>query len=501
MAMTTVKLAAGNRQPLPPESMFSWLMCAVAFFGTALQTELVVAGDWVFDHSSTVKLSHVDRSGIDGYSGEILQASPRLHLHGEGRKLKADINYNPVISVGNGDTDPKFLTHEGIGRARLEAVEDHFFIGADASARLTGNNSIGGTRGAPVDAINFNSEGGEQSYSFGLIPEYRQHLNRYAELVSRNRIDWVTYSGNDFGEGSSDSRGRTLNLSIVSGRHFNAYNWSLNATQRKTFYDSDRDDTTRDSVWAGLGYRFNPRWSVNGSIGYEDNDVQSDRDSTKGTRWDVGARWTPNPRTSVAARVGERYFGDFYSGDISHRTRRTQLSAGFSRDVTNRREQQLVDSFFFLADSNGNPVVDQNGNPIVANIPQLQNTNEDFINTQFRGAMTITGRRTNVTITGNVSNRDYEVSREDEDSYSLTVSARRDLGSSYNATLTGRTEHVERSGSDDTDTYDVRFSLSKNLSPRTSTALELGYRDYNAESSILDYTEKRIGVSFTTTWL
>ena len=105
------------------------------------------AGDWVFDHSSTVKLSHVDRNGFDGYSGQILQGTPHLHLHGEGGRFSADINYNPTISVGSGDTDPKFLTHEGLARSRLEAVEDRFFIGADASARLTGSTSTS----APVD--------------------------------------------------------------------------------------------------------------------------------------------------------------------------------------------------------------------------------------------------------------------------------------------------------------------------------------------------------------
>ena len=467
--------------------------------GVALQTQLASAGDWVFDHSTTVELSHVDRSGIDGYSGQILQATPNLHLHGEGGRVKGDIFYTPTMSVGTNDTDPKFLTHVGTGTGRLEAVKDRFFIGADASARLTGSDSSG----AQVDAVNFNSDGGQQSYSFGLMPEYFQHLNRYADFASRNRFDWVTYSGNDSGGGGSDgSRGQTLNASIVGARYFNAFNWSLNATQRKIFYDGDQDDDTRNYYDARLGYRFNPRWAVDGSVGYEDNDIQTDRDDTNGATWDVGARWTPNPRTSVGVTYGDRYFGERYSGDISHRTRRTQLSAGFSRDVTNRREQQLVDSFFFLEDGNGNPVLGPDGNPISVNNPQLQNTDEDFINTQFRAAMTITGRRTSVTITGNVSNRDYEVSNDSEDSYRLTVSARRDLGSSYNVTLTGSTDHVDGDGVDgDNDTQDVRFTLSKNLSPRTSTALELGYRDYNDDIPGESYTEKRIGISFTTTYL
>jgi uncharacterized protein (PEP-CTERM system associated) len=439
----------------------------------------------------------VDREPDDtnDNSGQVLQVSPQLRLSREGGRATANINYTPTISVGFGDTNPKFLTHQLFANGRLEAVENRFFIGADARAGLTGANSSGEF----VDAINFNSANAQQSYSFGITPEYRQPLNRYANFVSKNRFDWVTYSGNDGGGGSDGSVGTTLNASIISGRHFNAFSWSLNATQRRNLFDnSDQKDPTRTNYSTRLGYRFGPRWAVNGSVGYEDNDIQTNRNDTNGATWDVGARWTPNPRTSVDADFGERYFGERYSANISHRSRRTRLSAGLSRDVTNRREQQLVDSFFFLADSNGDPILDQDGNPIIANNPNLENTNEDFINTQLRGAMTITGRRTSVTITGNISNRDYEVSSRDEDSYDLTVSATRNLGSSINATLTGRTRYVDGSDDGDSDEYDVRFSLSKNLSSRTSTALNLGYRDYNSDGSGESYTEKRIGISLTT---
>jgi len=477
----------------------SCLLFIGVFLATVFQSNLASAraGKWVFDPSSpvTARLTFVDRNPDDtgDNSGQVIQVSPNLRLSRAGGRAEANINYTPTISVGFGDTDPKFLTHQLLGTGRVEAVENRFFIGADARAGLKGANSTGEF----VDAINFNSALAEQGYSFGITPEYRQPLNRYADFVSNNRFDWVGSSGNDFGEGSG-SRGQRLNASILSGRHFNAFNWSLNATQRKTFYDSDRDDSTRTDYRAGLGYRFGPRWAANGSIGYEDNDISTNRANTNGTTWDVGARWTPTPRTSLNATVGERYFGERYSADISHRSRRTRLSAGLSRDVTNQRQQQLVDALFFLVDGSGNPVLDQDGNPIIANIPQLQDTNEDFINTQLRGAMTITGRRTSVTITGNIANRDYEVSPRDEDSYDLTVGVRRDLGSSFNAGLTGRMRHVDSSSAGKTDNYEVRFSLSKNLSSRTSTAINLGYRDYDTDRPDGSYTETRIGISLTT---
>lgn len=478
-----------------------WSRAGQAFLGLGVflmvgsVSQQTVAGDWKFDHSTTLELSHVDRTGDDGYSGEILQATPNLHVHGEGGRFSADVNYQPTVSVGNRDTDPELLTHNLLGRAQLEAVEDKFFIGADTSARVTSNSSSS----ASVDAINYNSENGQQVFTFGLTPEYRHHINKYADFTSNNRFDWATSSGNN--SGSDGSRSQTFNGAIRSGRHFNFWNWSLDATHRETFYDSDSDNETRNHYTANAGYRFGPRWAVRGSVGYEDNDLNDENDDTNGNTWDVGATWTPNPRTSASAGFGQRYYGDHYSGQVSHSTRRTRLAFDFSRSAETRRDEQFVDSFFFLADSNGNPIVDQGGNPIIVNIPELEDTDEEFINTRIRGIVTVTGRRTTVTFTGSVSNQDYKESPRDEDRYSLTASVTRDLGSNYSATLSGSADQVESNADSDNETYDARFSLNRALSTRSSAALTLGYRDYNDDAPSESYTEKRIGISFTTTYL
>lgn len=495
MAMMNASLRSGNMRWSEWSRARSAALGLGVFLVTGSVSPAVVAGDWKFDHSTTLRLSHVDRSGDDGYSGQILQAQPNLHLRGDGGRFTADVNYQPVVSVGNSDTDPEFLTHDLLGRARLEAVEDRFFIGADTSARVTGNSSSS----ASVDAVNFNSEGGQQVFTFGLTPEYRHHINKYADFTSNNRFDWVTYSGNDSSD--SDSRSQTFNAAIRSGRYFSVWDWSLSATHRETFYDSDQDDETRTQYTANLGYRFGPRWRVHGSVGYEDNDLNTNRSDTNDVIWDAGVNWTPNARTAVSAEYGQRYFGDRFAGRVSHRTRRTRVALDFSREVESRRDEQLVDSFFFLADDSGNPIVDASGSPIIVNVPELEDIDEEYVNTQMRGIVTITGRRTTVTVTGRVANRDYEETPRDEDTYSLTVGVTRDLGSNYSASLTGRVDQVDSNATSDNETYDARFSLTRALSPRSRAALTLGYRDYNDDDSSESYTEKRIGISFTTTYL
>jgi uncharacterized protein (PEP-CTERM system associated) len=284
---------------------------------------------------------------------------------------------------------------------------------------------------------------------------------------------------------------------VRSGPYYQPIDWQLDATQREIYYD-DRTDT-RSTYTAGAGYRLTPRWRVNGTLGYEENDVVTTREETDGAIWSLGADWTPNPRTSVSAEYGERYLGPVYSLTARHQTRRTLFSMDVSQDISNRRTQELVDSFFILTDGAGNIVLDPNtGNPIIVNLPYQQQIDEDYINTQLRAAVRVTGLRTAVTVTASASSRDYEVSETDQDTYQLSLGVSRQLGGDYNATFNTSYLHSEGSAEGESNTYDLRLSLGKRLSPRTRASVDFLHRERDATD---DYTENRIGVSLSTSFL
>jgi uncharacterized protein (PEP-CTERM system associated) len=453
-----------------------------------------MAGDWTLTESTAISLTNVDRTGNNPYSGNVLQLSPNIVLDGKGARVTGTVSVKPTFSVGSGSTDPRFLTNEGFARGRMEVVEDVFFLGANAGARLYGNSGIAGG----VDAINVNSDGG-QSYSAALQPEFRFRPNRYVEVVSNNSIDYVTYSSQDENQGEDSSSVR-LHLGVRNGRGFGPLSWRADASTETTRFD-DRDDE-RQSYTAGIGYRLDNTWAVNGDVGYEDNDVQTSRSDTSGATWNVGVNWRPNPRNSASFSYGDRYFGETYSGRYAHQSRRTSLSVELSREIDNQRNQQLVDNFFFLVDPSGNPVVDPGtGAPIIVNIPQVQQIDEDFVNERLRAAISVTGRRTTISLSGSVYQREYEVSGREEDGYDVSLSLSRSLGSNLRATLGGRYEKVESSTQGDSDFYDVRVSLSRSLGRRTNASIELSHRERDAESSIDSYTEDRIGFTLTTSFL
>lgn len=461
--------------------------------GLAVLPQLAGAGDWKLDESVTAGLTYVDRTGNTPSKGSVLQVSPQVSLKGQGGRSEADINYRLTASQGFGDTDPASLAHNLRARGRVEVIENEFFVGANASAQLVGSSSSTG----PVDAINVDSSG-RQSYSVQLTPEFRHHLNRYADIVSQNRIDYVTYDGKNV-DGNDDSRSVSANLGIRSGRYFGPLDWSLDVTQSRTKYDLRNDK--RKSYDLGVGYRFNNHWRGRGQLGYEKNDVQSNRNDTDGATWNLGFDWTPNSRTSFSAQAGKRYLGTVFSGSARHNTRRTSLSLDFSRDVTNRRSTQLLDSFLFDLDADGNVILDPvTGLPNVVYVPQAQQTDEDYVSEQIRGVVSIRGRRTTASLTASFTNRDYEVSDSDEDAYSLSLAVTRQLGGRISASLRSSLSSTDSGAGNDSDTYDVQFTLSKQLSRRTSVNLDLLRRERDASTINSDYTENRIGVSLSSSF-
>lgn len=469
------------------------ILADALLFGAIFVCNLAGAGDWDYSDSISIGVSAVDRTGSGAYSGQIYQVSPKFRLAGRGGRSSADINYRLVMSLGTGDTDPRPLAHNLIARGEVEAIEDFFYLGASAGARLSGNSSSTG----PVDAINFNEDDGRQSFSFGVQPRFVAPLNPYVTLYSNNSINFVTYT-EDSATTDGDSTSTRWHIGARNDRSVGPLDWFGDLSHRTTSFET-RDDT-RKKAEVGLWYRLDEQWRLRGSVGYEDNDVQTNRSNTSGTIWDIGTLWTPNPRTSVDATFGSRYFGNRYSVSARHRSRRTRLTLGLSRDVDNRRTQSLIDESLYLFDEDGFIVLDPvTGDPIVASIPQVDSTDEDFVNTRLRGILNLIGQRTSAVVTGEVSNREYEESSITEDSYILSLDASRRLGSKYTATLGAGFDHTTYDDdTPDSDIYSFRVSLGRRLARRTNVSLYLLHR---GRTSGDDYNENRIGIILTSNFL
>ena len=501
MATATATVTMSNSNPMRRRlagGVQALILLPIAT-GVAGFSPTATGGDWKLTDSTTGRLTLVDRSDNNSSSGTVVQVSPQITLTGRGGRSEADLAYRLTASQGTGKTDPIPLAHDLRARGRVELVDQFFWLGGNANAQLVGNSTTSG----PVDAINVESSG-RQGYSVQLTPEFRHHLGRYADVVSQNSVDYVAYSGNGVSS-NDDSSSYSANLGVQSGPYFGPLSWNLSATQRKTKYDTREDENSSYTV--GAGYQVDPRVRVRGNVGYETNDVQSNRSNTDGSVWTVGVDWTPNPRTGVSADYGRRYLGSIYSGRINHRTKRSALTVDFSRDVTNRRSTQLEEFQLLVPNPNAEPgdppfFIDPDTNqPFTVPVFALQQIDEDYVNTQIRGALAVSGRRTTATVTASLANRKYEVTAADEDSYGLSFAVSRQLGAGFSGTVRSSLLSTDVNGGTNTDTYDVQFSLSKQISPRTSASVDLLHRNQDSSTAGGDYTENRLGVSVSTSFL
>ena len=104
-------------------------------------SEIGLGGDWLRSSAITGAATAVDRTGNQAQSGLVLQVTPQFGLTGRSGRSMADVNYQLTMSLGLGSTDPRPLAHNLVAIGEVEAVEDFFFLGANAGARLGGTSS------------------------------------------------------------------------------------------------------------------------------------------------------------------------------------------------------------------------------------------------------------------------------------------------------------------------------------------------------------------------
>lgn len=456
-----------------------------------LFTGVANADEWRLQDTVTLSASTISRDndvGADSNSTN-LRATPSLHLSGKSRRTSANIRYGLSFGTdldGSKTSDP--VVHSLRGSAKSEIIENHFFLSGTAFAGLTSSNNTS----ASVDPLSPDNET-IQTYSFSLSPEFRAHLARNADIVSR---DSVSYFGSD--RGSSDSSiSRTAHIGVESGRRFSVLNWSVGLAHTATDYDTSSESVTSFDV--GTSYRLNRVWSVNSGLGYSESDAPTSRSSNSAMNWHFGGSWRPNKRTSASARYGQNYSGNVWSGDISHRTRRTRFGLNFSRSLTNTATVITQNEELVVLDADGNPIVDPNtGNPLLVIVPTLVPTSENFINTQIGGSVTVQGRRT--TVVGRISyyDRAYDVSGRSENGASLRLSANRRLSEKTNANVSFGASNFSSSNSDKT--YDVRLGINRSLGQYSNVGANLSHRLYDTSGS-RGYTEQQLSVFFSTQFL
>jgi uncharacterized protein (PEP-CTERM system associated) len=182
---------------------------------------------------------------------------------------------------------------------------------------------------------------------------YRYSLSPYMSrrLASRSTYS-LRYTFNqqlNSADSVSDSYRQSI-ITSLNGDQSSQLTWGLTGRGSRTSYSDDvvnittgvaapREDTELKSASLRLAYKIGRRWSVNGTAGWEWNDFQTaSNSSTGGAAWDVGATWTPSPRTSVSVGSGDRFFGSTPRITFRHERKRSKFSGSYNKRITFQRD-------------------------------------------------------------------------------------------------------------------------------------------------------------------
>jgi uncharacterized protein (PEP-CTERM system associated) len=257
------------------------------------------------------------------FSSEI---APGLAVQARGPRLALTLDY--TLQRLTYSRSPSRLNHQLAAVGHAEALSDWLFVDGQASVSQQSISAFGPQQSDPAQF------GGNSSTVRGisLSPYLKHHFRGLAAAELR-----YTYQASGSGallRGHSQESA----LRLVGDQRAGGWNWEAVVNQRRNDDAGLAPVAMRDATLT-LRLPLRPRLSWYASAGRESSDYQALEGAPSGRHWSSGLSWTPSPRSSLAASVGRRYFGNTYSLDVQQQMRHLFLSLNYSEDITTSQQQ------------------------------------------------------------------------------------------------------------------------------------------------------------------
>lgn len=500
----------------PPPVVVVWLVAAL-IAGRSVTTS---AADWNVQKGIRVQSTLTDNVRLqpEGQATSDLttEVAPYIRLNGDGDRLKLNFAYSPHFVVHARNPEDSGISHALSATSRAEVVENLFFFDADAQVGQSFISPFGTTQG-DLGTINENAV---ETYAVRLSPYVKGNFGPYLAWQARNDTSWTWTSGSAFAASRHVGWSASLETPV---RVFGA-----RAEYRRNDTDSPGQRTLTSEVGRAYLY-FQPISSIRLSAigGYERNNYASFQTETTNRIYGAGIDWRPLSRTSVSARVEDRYFGTGYNAALNHRTRLTAWNFAFSRDASSYPQQLfalppgntavLLDSLLTARIPDPaeraaavDEILRRTGLPPFLAAPQSVYTQQITLLERAVASFAILGVRNSLTFTGFRTSQerlsdDLAVSVGDafatEDRFTtrgISVALAHTL--SALTTITGTTSH-SRSESSTTLTEstlnDYRLRWNHRLTPKTSVFSMARYVRFDSEGSgFSGYRERAVLAGF-----
>ena len=218
-----------------------------------------------------------------------------------------------------------------------EIIKNLFYV--DANARIRQQNQF--ILGPLGDDANIT--GNLRSVRmYSVSPYIHKRFSNFATTKIRYaRILTDSDASNTFFNSNSNA----YQFSLISGTKFRTLEWGLNYSREDIDFDIRPKTVKIETAIANIQYNFTRRFGLTGTGGYEENTFGGGPvdDKPRGIRWSAGFIWFPTPRTSLEASVGQRFFGDTYAYNVTHRMRFMAFRSSYREIVRTSRNQFLLE--------------------------------------------------------------------------------------------------------------------------------------------------------------
>lgn len=454
--------------------------CLGVIFVLVVFVAPIQAAQWDTSKDLSVSLrevysDNINRSSTDKKSRftSLVNVYPTFSLKGEGARARVNLTGSLGYRAGGGNA--RSFNPRLNGKANAELLRKYLFIDASASVTETVIDPFGDIT---IDEVN-DTGNTTLAYQYQFSPYFKAGVSDVGSVEARYRFSGTGYSEGRASGSSDNSFSLIFDTDVGSSQ--SRFTWGISNDYRKSVYEG-ADGRDYKSTDLNLGYRFNRRWRMNGSLGREWNDYPSDDSTIGGFRWTLNTTWTPNPRLSLLIGYGGRYFGSTPKLDLSYKSRRSTIKLGYSRILTDANTE--------LATLAIDPITKE-VYPVAILIDDV------FIDERVTASYSLQGKRTTLTLSGTQSTQEYENSLQESELTRLGLSLSRSLTGNVGANVGMSWNQQDRAANDSAETWQA--SLGLNVSVGRGVSLSLGYtfnkRDDDQPSD--SYEENRATLALT----
>ncbi|HZM36665.1 MAG TPA: TIGR03016 family PEP-CTERM system-associated outer membrane protein [Burkholderiales bacterium] len=292
---------------------------------------------WTVNTDITVRETYNDNPGLAPAGREehdfITEITPGLRMSGSGPRLRGYFDYRPsLIYYAHGTSEDRFLNRL-TGFGTLEAVDNFFYIDANASITQDYLSPFGAR---PAD-VTISTPNQLETRTVGLSPYVRGALLRDYSYELRYRKLWTTTDRSELGNLDSDYWTGRLASQI------RLFGWALEYEASKIHYEQFTAQPDRETRLARARLYFQPdyAWRFTASAGREENNYRSLGSMEASDMYGAGVTWAPSNRTLADVQYEERFFGPYRLARFNHRTRLTAWNVTYLRDISDFQQEAL----------------------------------------------------------------------------------------------------------------------------------------------------------------